>query len=189
MIFTRRTRSRFTTTTIRYDNVSIGDSANEIYLLLSLFLCRKITAIINSKFPVARLFPSQVRNDYLCANHATLDQDVAVQLCCLEIRYFFKDMPQIALDKKSNLEYLEREVEQRGSLRIKKEKKKRKHLYLWDTSLFLACDIRLVSALDKPRVPQINFQVFSSRCTFHYGTSKKRCSHSFYERYKVHFHG
>ncbi|EGI67695.1 Focal adhesion kinase 1 [Acromyrmex echinatior] len=28
----------------------------------------------------------------------------------LEIRYFFKDMPQIALDKKSNLEYLEREV-------------------------------------------------------------------------------
>ncbi|XP_019888475.2 focal adhesion kinase 1 isoform X3 [Ooceraea biroi] len=52
----------------------------------------------------------QVRNDYLLANHAALDQDVAVQLCCLEIRYFFKDMPQIALDKKSNLEYLEREV-------------------------------------------------------------------------------
>ncbi|XP_048506565.1 focal adhesion kinase 1 isoform X4 [Athalia rosae] len=52
----------------------------------------------------------QVRNDYLSATHATLDQDVAVQLCCLEIRYFFKDMPQIALDKKSNLEYLEREV-------------------------------------------------------------------------------
>ncbi|XP_031785611.1 focal adhesion kinase 1 isoform X3 [Nasonia vitripennis] len=52
----------------------------------------------------------QVRNDYLTANHATLDQEVAVQLCCLEIRYFFKDMPQIALDKKSNLEYLEREV-------------------------------------------------------------------------------
>jgi focal adhesion kinase 1 len=46
----------------------------------------------------------------LCADHAALDQDVAVQLCCLEIRYFFKDMPQIALDKKSNLEYLEREV-------------------------------------------------------------------------------
>ncbi|XP_020291296.1 focal adhesion kinase 1 isoform X2 [Pseudomyrmex gracilis] len=52
----------------------------------------------------------QVRNDYLQANHSALDQEVAVQLCCLEIRYFFKDMPQIALDKKSNLEYLEREV-------------------------------------------------------------------------------
>lgn len=53
----------------------------------------------------------QVRNDYLCGSgHAALDQDVAIQLCCLEIRYFFKDMPQMALDKKSNLEYLEREV-------------------------------------------------------------------------------
>ncbi|XP_053980270.1 focal adhesion kinase 1 isoform X2 [Hylaeus volcanicus] len=52
----------------------------------------------------------QVRNDYLCANHAALDHDVAVQLCCLEIRYFFKDMPHVALDKKINLEYLEREV-------------------------------------------------------------------------------
>ena len=51
-----------------------------------------------------------MRNDYLTTNHVTLDQDIAVQLCCLEIRYFFKDMPQIALDKKSNLEYLEREV-------------------------------------------------------------------------------
>lgn len=57
-----------------------------------------------------KCFLFQVRSDYLTANHLTLDQDVAVQLCCLEIRYFFKDMPQIALDKKSNLEYLEREV-------------------------------------------------------------------------------
>lgn len=33
----------------------------------------------------------QVRNDYLCGSgHAALDQDVAIQLCCLEIRYFFK---------------------------------------------------------------------------------------------------
>lgn len=64
----------------------------------------------------------QVRNDYLCANHAALDQDVAVQLCCLEIRYFFKDMQQIALDKKSNLEYLEREV-----LYIQKKKKKKRN--------------------------------------------------------------
>lgn len=53
----------------------------------------------------------QVRNDYLNTNmNATMEQDVAIQLCCLMIRYFFKDMPQVALDKKSNLEYLEREV-------------------------------------------------------------------------------
>ncbi|KAG8224031.1 hypothetical protein J437_LFUL001108 [Ladona fulva] len=56
----------------------------------------------------------QVRSDYLSsealANSSSLDQDAAIQLCCLEIRHFFKDMPHIALDKKSNFEYLEREV-------------------------------------------------------------------------------
>lgn len=52
----------------------------------------------------------QVRNDYLKSSHISIDQDAAVQLCCLEIRYFFKDMPQVALDKKSNFEYLEREI-------------------------------------------------------------------------------
>ncbi|XP_046677236.1 focal adhesion kinase 1 isoform X3 [Homalodisca vitripennis] len=53
----------------------------------------------------------QVRNDYLSHEiGARIDQDTAVQLCCLEIRNYFKDMPQIALDKKSNLEYLEKEV-------------------------------------------------------------------------------
>lgn len=53
----------------------------------------------------------QVRHDYLNTTvNASMDQDVAIQLCCLMIRHFFKDMPQVALDKKSNLEYLEREV-------------------------------------------------------------------------------
>ncbi|KAL3288796.1 hypothetical protein HHI36_003230 [Cryptolaemus montrouzieri] len=52
----------------------------------------------------------QVRQDYLSHPHLRIDQDIAVQLCCLEIRKYFKDMPQIALDKKSNFEYLEKEV-------------------------------------------------------------------------------
>lgn len=34
---------------------------------------------------------------------------MAIQLCCLEIRKYFKDTPQ-PIDKKSNFEYLEREV-------------------------------------------------------------------------------
>ena len=53
---------------------------------------------------------TQVRNDYLKKNYESLDLDTAIQLCCIEIRRFFKDMPQIALDKKSNFEYLEKEV-------------------------------------------------------------------------------
>jgi len=52
----------------------------------------------------------QVRNDYLKKNFESLDLDTAIQLCCIEIRRFFRDMPQIALDKKSNFEYLEKEV-------------------------------------------------------------------------------
>ncbi|KAJ8946436.1 hypothetical protein NQ318_014423 [Aromia moschata] len=52
----------------------------------------------------------QVRNDYHTELHKKVDQDVAVQLCCLEIRKYFKDMPQNVLDKKSNFEYLEREI-------------------------------------------------------------------------------
>ncbi|XP_063897660.1 focal adhesion kinase 1 isoform X14 [Helicoverpa armigera] len=50
----------------------------------------------------------QVRHDYLNANHPMVDQELAIQICCLEIKYFCKDM-QISLDKKSNIEYLEKE--------------------------------------------------------------------------------
>ncbi|XP_026728221.1 focal adhesion kinase 1 isoform X2 [Trichoplusia ni] len=50
----------------------------------------------------------QVRHDYLNANHPMADQELAIQICCLEIKYFCKDM-QISMDKKSNIEYLEKE--------------------------------------------------------------------------------
>lgn len=49
----------------------------------------------------------QIRNDYMNEVAETVDQDVALQLACLEMRRFFKDMPQIALDKKANFDYLE----------------------------------------------------------------------------------
>ncbi|GAU98565.1 hypothetical protein RvY_09694 [Ramazzottius varieornatus] len=52
----------------------------------------------------------QVRNEYLTSIAETVDPEIAIQLGCLEMRRFFKDMPQIALDKKSNFDYLEKEV-------------------------------------------------------------------------------
>lgn len=55
-------------------------------------------------------FFDQVRSEYLSNSNIHIDQDAAVQLCCLEIRRYFKDLPQNALDKKSNFEYLEREL-------------------------------------------------------------------------------
>ncbi|XP_044263167.1 focal adhesion kinase 1 isoform X6 [Tribolium madens] len=52
----------------------------------------------------------QVKNDYLSDCNIRIEQDVVVQLCCLEIRRYFKETPPNPLDKKSNFEYLEREV-------------------------------------------------------------------------------
>ena len=52
----------------------------------------------------------QVLSDYLSKNFESLDQEIALQLGCLEIRRLFKDMLQNALEKKSNIEYLEKEV-------------------------------------------------------------------------------
>lgn len=53
-----------------------------------------------------------MRFDYLKKNdpHTRVDTEIAIQLCCLQIRCFFREVPQMNLDKKSNLEYLEREV-------------------------------------------------------------------------------
>ncbi|XP_022097090.1 focal adhesion kinase 1-like isoform X6 [Acanthaster planci] len=55
-------------------------------------------------------FYDQVRNDYMNEVAETVDMDMALQLGCLEMRRFFKDMPQIALDKKANFDYLEKEI-------------------------------------------------------------------------------
>ncbi|XP_076085718.1 focal adhesion kinase 1-like isoform X5 [Mytilus galloprovincialis] len=52
----------------------------------------------------------QIRNDYMRDIAETIDQEVAIRLGCIEMRRFFKDMPQVAIDKKSNFEYLEKEV-------------------------------------------------------------------------------
>ena len=54
--------------------------------------------------------PSQVRDDYLSQERCSVDQDTAVQLGCLDIRRFFRDLPPNALDKKSNIEFVEQVV-------------------------------------------------------------------------------
>ena len=43
-------------------------------------------------------------------NFESLDLETTIQLCCIEIRRYFRDMTPIAIDKKSNFEYLEKEV-------------------------------------------------------------------------------
>ncbi|XP_018119613.1 protein-tyrosine kinase 2-beta isoform X2 [Xenopus laevis] len=55
-------------------------------------------------------FYQQLRNDYMQQYATKVSEGMALQLGCLELRRFYKDMPQNALEKKSNFEFLEKEV-------------------------------------------------------------------------------
>ncbi|XP_029452067.1 protein-tyrosine kinase 2-beta [Rhinatrema bivittatum] len=55
-------------------------------------------------------FYQQLRNDYMQQYATKVSEGMALQLGCLELRRFYKDMPQNALDKKSNFDLLEKDV-------------------------------------------------------------------------------
>ncbi|XP_055694399.1 focal adhesion kinase 1 isoform X2 [Lutzomyia longipalpis] len=50
----------------------------------------------------------QVKQDYIQSNIPNIDQDIAVQLCCLGLRHYFKDTNQVT-DKKHHVDYIEKE--------------------------------------------------------------------------------
>lgn len=52
----------------------------------------------------------QIASDYLAKQPTDTEQELAVQLGVLHMRYYFKDMAHVALDRKSNFEYVEKEV-------------------------------------------------------------------------------
>ncbi|XP_070781758.1 protein tyrosine kinase 2 beta, b isoform X3 [Enoplosus armatus] len=55
-------------------------------------------------------FYQQVRSDYMQYHASKVSDGMALQLGCLEIRRFYKDMNSKGLEKKSNFELLEKEV-------------------------------------------------------------------------------
>ncbi|XP_061560862.1 protein tyrosine kinase 2 beta, b [Phycodurus eques] len=55
-------------------------------------------------------FYQQVRSDYMQHHASEVSRGMALQLGCLEIRRFYKDMNAKGLEKKSNFELLEKEV-------------------------------------------------------------------------------
>ncbi|CAN9498236.1 unnamed protein product [Ophioblennius macclurei] len=55
-------------------------------------------------------FYQQVRTDYMLQYASKVSDGMALQLGCLEIRRFYKDMNPNGLEKKSNFELLEKEV-------------------------------------------------------------------------------
>ncbi|XP_051579077.1 protein-tyrosine kinase 2-beta isoform X2 [Myxocyprinus asiaticus] len=55
-------------------------------------------------------FYQQVRSDYMQHSASRVSDGMALQLGCLEIRRFYKDMNAHGLEKKSNFEFLEKDV-------------------------------------------------------------------------------
>ncbi|KAJ8008671.1 hypothetical protein DPEC_G00080840 [Dallia pectoralis] len=55
-------------------------------------------------------FYQQVRSDYMLYHASKVSDGMALQLGCLEIRRFYKDMNAKGLEKKSNFELLEKDV-------------------------------------------------------------------------------
>ena len=56
---------------------------------------------------LAKVCIFQVRTDYLKSVANTIDTETAFQFGVLEMKRFFNSMPQAALDKKSNFEFIE----------------------------------------------------------------------------------
>jgi len=81
------------------------------YELRVRYLPKKMSDLWEQDKVTFNYYYDQVRNDYLSADlPTTLDHEVAVQLGCLHMRYYFSNLSNMSLEKKVNLEYLEREV-------------------------------------------------------------------------------
>ncbi|CRK93832.1 CLUMA_CG007359, isoform A [Clunio marinus] len=52
---------------------------------------------------------NQVKDDFIQANLPNIDQEIAVQLCCLSIRHYYKDA-RSSNDRKQHLDYIEKEI-------------------------------------------------------------------------------
>ncbi|KAG5675981.1 hypothetical protein PVAND_005837 [Polypedilum vanderplanki] len=52
---------------------------------------------------------NQVKDDFVQSNIASIEQDLAVQLCCLAIRHYYKDA-RSSNDRKHHLDYIEKEM-------------------------------------------------------------------------------
>ncbi|XP_061513648.1 uncharacterized protein LOC1270807 isoform X2 [Anopheles gambiae] len=52
----------------------------------------------------------QVKQDYIQSNVPHIDPEIAVQLCCLGIRHYYKDTNHTSNDRKQHLDYIEKEM-------------------------------------------------------------------------------
>ncbi|EEC05402.1 focal adhesion kinase, putative, partial [Ixodes scapularis] len=123
-------------------------------------------------------FYKQVQSDFLVKCN-DIDQDLAIHLCCLEIRRFWKDMTHAALDKKSNYELIEKEIGLHKFLPANViTSNKVGLLFCWISNAKVACSYYChnTELFDKSKLYgsfsiRLTFLFFSSLCLFQTGWS------------------
>ncbi|XP_064542786.1 focal adhesion kinase 1 isoform X2 [Drosophila montana] len=74
------------------------------------YVPHKIQDLFDEDKTTCFYFFDQVKDDYIQSNITSVDADVAVQLCCLGIRHYFKNITLKAPDKKQHIDYIEKEI-------------------------------------------------------------------------------
>uniref|UniRef100_A0A915JJN6 non-specific protein-tyrosine kinase n=1 Tax=Romanomermis culicivorax TaxID=13658 RepID=A0A915JJN6_ROMCU len=80
------------------------------YELRVRYLSKNLEDLFQNQKPTFYYFYDQVKNDYLNQIAPTLKLETVLELGCLEIRRFLKDMMPSAFEKKSNVECLEKDI-------------------------------------------------------------------------------
>lgn len=74
------------------------------------YIPKSIKELYENDRTTCHFYFDQVKQDYIQTNIPNIDQDVAVQLCCLGIRHYYKDANQASKEQKQHLEYIEKEI-------------------------------------------------------------------------------
>lgn len=75
------------------------------------YIPKSIKELYETDRTTCHFYFDQVKQDYIQSNAPNIDHDVAVQLCCLGIRHYYKDANNKGSgDRKHHLEYIEKEM-------------------------------------------------------------------------------
>lgn len=73
------------------------------------YIAKSLKELYERDRTTCHFYFDQVKQDYIQSNVPAIDQDIAVQLCCLGIRHYYKDTNQSS-DKKNHVDYIEKEI-------------------------------------------------------------------------------
>lgn len=92
------------------ENVPLGNSNCVWKIELRVrYIPRSLSEFLERDKISMNFYFNQVKDDFIQANVPTIEQDLAVQLCCLSIRHYYKDA-RSAKDMKQQLDYIEKEI-------------------------------------------------------------------------------